>query len=214
MNFAIVSLNNAAYQPLADITWNQNKVIYAEKQGYSYACKIDKFYGVIIGYEKMWFLRDMLSSYPEIDWIWWVGCDTLVTNMTTKLENKVDNNYHFIISSDCNGINADSFLVRNSPEGRAYIELIISKYDQYKDHEWVEQKAIIDTIDDNKDIIKIVPQREINAYEYRLYPECIPKDKFDNDGQWQPGDFLIHWPGTGLAHRIQLAQYFTQLIVQ
>lgn len=214
MNFAIVSLNNDFFQPLANITWFQNKVHYAERHGYAHACKNDGFYGVVIGFEKIWFLRDVLLENPEIDWVWWTGCDAMITNMTIKLEDRVDNNFHFIIATDCNGINADSFFIRNSPEGRAYIQMIIDKYDEYKDHGWAEQQVIIDTLEQNKNIIKIVPQRDINSYNYALYPECVPQDKFGNDGNWQYGDLLIQWPGTSLPHRVHLATYYMSQVVQ
>jgi mannan polymerase II complex MNN10 subunit len=213
MNFALVSLNDANYQPLADFTWAQNKIEYAERHGYSYACKNSHFYGVVIGYEKIFFIRDMMVNYPDIDWFWWTGCDTLITNLTIKLEDRVDNDYHFIIAKDCNGINADSFLVRNSLEGRGFIDSLISKYDQYKDHHWAEQQAIIDSQEEYHGIIKIVPQRDINAYEYSLYPDCTPIDQNGNDGQWKQGDLLIHWPGRSLWDRMHLTQhYMTQVI--
>jgi hypothetical protein len=214
MNFAIVSLNDKNYQPLADLTWEQNKVKYAERHDYGYACKTDGFYNVVIGFEKIWFMRDMLDAYPDIDWLWWTGTDTLITNMSVKLEDRVDNNYHFIIATDCNGINADSFFVRNTPEGRGYLDLIKSKYDQYKTHVWAEQQVIIDTAEANKDIIKFLPQKDINAYDYGLYPECVPKDKFGNDGQWSKGDLLIHWPGTSLWQRLDLAKKYMGQIVE
>lgn len=214
MNIAIVSLNDRNYQPLADLTWEQNKVKYADKHEYAYACKTDGFYNVVIGFEKIWFMRDMFDAYPDLDWMWWTGTDTLITNMNTKLEDRIDNNYHFIIATDCNGINADSFFVRNTPEGRGYLDLIKSKYEEYKNHVWAEQQVIIDTAEANKDIIKFVPQKDINAYDYGLYPECVPKDKFGNDGQWSQGDLLIHWPGTSLWKRLELAKHYMGLIVE
>lgn len=213
MNFAIVSLNDRNYEILANVTWEKNKVPYAEKHGYFYARKNNNFYGVCIGFEKIRFILDMLETYPEIDWLWWVGCDTLITNMNTKLEEKIDDNFHFIIATDCNGINADSFFVRNSVEGRNYISYLNSQYEKYKNHVWVEQQAIIDSVEEFKNIIKFVPQREINAYNYALYPECDPHDKFGNNGMWQPGDLLIHWPGTSLQHRLHLASQYLQQVI-
>jgi hypothetical protein len=217
MNFAIVSLHTPNFQPLADLTW-PNKVQYAERWGYGHACKTEGFYGVALGFEKIWFIKDVLEAYPDIDWLWWVGSDTLITNMTVNLEERIDNNYHFIIASDCNGINADSFLIRNSPEGRSYIDMIMSKYEQYKNHGWLEQQVIIDTFEENKNIIKLVPQRSINAYNYSLYSECAAPekqlDKLGNDGNWKPGDLLIHWPGTSLPHRIHLSQYYLTQVIE
>jgi hypothetical protein len=43
MNIAILSLNDEKYQPLADITWTNNKKKYAEKHEYMYACKTENF---------------------------------------------------------------------------------------------------------------------------------------------------------------------------
>ena len=215
MNFAVVSLHNEHYNELAKITWT-NKEEYAEKHGYAYACKTDNFYNVNIGFEKIWFLRDMLNEYPNIDWFWWTGCDTLITNMTIKIEDRIDNNYHFIIAHDCHNLNADSFFIRNSPEGKAYLEMIISKYDQYKDHGWAEQQVMIDTLDEYKHMIKILPQKSINSYNYDLYPEKTNKhlDMGGEDGHWSYGDLLIHWPGTTLPHRIHLAQFYVQHVVR
>ena len=214
MEFALVSLNDRNYQPLADITWEQNKVVYAELHGYAHACKTEGFYNVGVGFEKIFFLRDMMVNYPDIDWFWWTGCDTMITNLTIKLEDRIDNDYHFIIAADCNGLNADSLLVRNTPEGRGVIDMIISKHDEYKSHVWAEQQAIIDSRDEYQDIIKVVPQKLINAYEYALYPECEPIDQTGGNGQWAQGDFLIHWPGLSLPHRINLANHYIGQIIK
>ena len=80
-----------------------------------------------------------------------------------------------------------------------------------------DKTVSFDTIDMMGDRIKIVPQRQINSYDYDQYPGSIPhvykKDLLGNDGQWAPGDFLIHWPGIGLDRRIPLAeQMLTQVI--
>jgi len=68
------------------------------------------------------------------------------------------------------------------------------------------------------DRIKIVPQRTINSYNYDLYPGSIPhvykKDLLGNDGQWQSGDFLIHWPGIPLAQRLVLAQDMLKQVIK
>jgi enoyl-CoA hydratase/carnithine racemase len=61
------------------------------------------------------------------------------------MEDKIDNDYHFIIASDRLNINAGNFLVRNSPEGRAYLEMILSHKDEpeFRDHPWTEQWVMI-----------------------------------------------------------------------
>ena len=212
---AIISLHDANYKPLANITWDQNKAPYAEKHGYAAICRTEGWRGdVSIGYEKIWLYKQLMEQHPEYEWIWWVGCDTLITNFNIKIEDRIDNDYHFIIATDCNGINSDSMLVRNTPEGKAYIDYIWDNRERYANHHWLEQQCIIESVDQFKDIIKFVPQRDINAYNYSLYPECKPYDKYENYGQWQEGDWLIHWPGTDLYRRIQLASFYTKLIVK
>lgn len=214
MNCAILSLNDAKYQPLADITWKQNKEIYAEKHGYACANKTENFYGITIGFEKIWFIKDILEEYPELDWIWWTGCDALVTNMNIKIEDRIDENYHCIIATDCHNINNDSFFLKNSPEGHAYMQKIMDLYPKYHDHGWAEQQAMVDTLDEFKDIIKFVPQKDINSYDCRLYPHQPAKDTFGNSSQWTPGDMLIHWPGTTLPQRMQLAAHYINQVIK
>jgi len=213
MDLALISLHNAAFQPLANITW-ANKEEYALRYNYGHACKVDSFYGVTIGFEKIWLIRDMMEAFPNCEWFWWTGCDSIITNHTIDIKDRIDNDYHFIIATDCNGINADSFLIRNSPQGRAYVKMIIDSYDKYKSHHWAEQQCIIDTYEEYRWMVKIVEQRALNSYDYGLYPECVPVDKNGNNGQWQHGDLLIHWPGTALGRRIQLAQYYSTQVVR
>ena len=214
MNIILASLHNQAYQPLGDITWDQNKVPYGDLHEYAYCCKTTDFYGVPIGFEKIYFLRDLCELHLWADWIWWTGCDAMITNFTIKVEDRVDNDYHFIIATDCNGINADSFFVRNSEQGRGFLNHIISLMPKYLHDNWFEQQAIIDNYENFKDIIKLVPQRLINSYDYKLYPTQSNIDKLGNCGQWETGDWLIHWPGTSLAHRLHLAQHYLTEVVK
>jgi hypothetical protein len=110
---AIVSLHTPNYQVLADFTWNQNKQEYADKHGYKTILKLDNFKGnMTIGYEKIFFLQDIMRENPNIEWFWWLGTDTMITNYNIKIEDVIDNDYHFIIGTDGNGMNADGFFIR------------------------------------------------------------------------------------------------------
>ena len=82
-----------------------------------------------------------------------------------------------------------------------------------------EQKAIKDSYPNYKHHFKIVPQREINSYDYSIFPKYqgnwYPSiDHLGTDGNWQPGDWVIQWPGILLEHRVELAKHFSQLIVK
>ena len=62
-----------------------------------------------------------------------------------------------------------------------------------------------DTYVSFKDIIKVVPQRTMNSYDYRIYG--VPGiDLLGESGQYQDGDFVFHWPAIPNATRIQLSK--------
>jgi hypothetical protein len=213
--YAVVSLNDEKYQPLADLTWEQNKKLYCERHGYVGINKTSDFVGNIsIGFEKIHFILNLLNDRPDIEWVWWTGTDAMITNFTVKIEDKIIPEYDLIIATDCNDINNDSFLIKNSEWSKEYLKQIIELEPTYKKHFFYEQQAMIDSYADNKDHIKIVPQRYLNAYKNDLYPHQLPYDCLGNDGTWQKGDWLIHWPGTSLDLRLQLARHFMKEIVQ
>lgn len=218
MKFALVTAHNDAYQPLADITWDQNKKLYAERHGYDAIAMTDGFQFPLpqISFERTQLIIKLLES-GQYDWIHACGCDTMITNFNIRLEDLIDEDYDFLIATDCFNINNDSFLVRNAPTSIAWLQHVVSVREQYADHYWYDQQAMIDTMEMMGDRISIVPQRYLNSYDYDQYPGSIPhvykKDMFGNDGQWAPGDFLIQWPGIGNDRRIPLAQQMlTQVI--
>jgi hypothetical protein len=219
LKFALVTAHNDAYQPLADITWNQNKKIYCEKWGYDAISMTSGFQHPLrfISFERSRYIADLLES-GKYDWIHAVGCDTMITNFNIRLEDLIDDNFDFVIATDCYNINNDSFLARASDTTIKWLRNTVNLLESYSNAKWLDQSAMIDTIDMMADRIKIVPQRTMNSYNYDLYPGLVPhiykKDLFGNDGQWQPGDFLIHWPAVPLDTRIALAQEMLGQVVK
>jgi hypothetical protein len=212
--YAVISLNDEKYQPLADITWNQNKKEYCERHGYLGINKTDNFKGIHVGFEKIAFIQDLFRDYPNLEWVWWTGSDAMITNHTIKIEDKIIPEYDLIIATDCNEINNDSFLMKNSEWSRKYLQEIMDQMPKYINHYFYEQQAMIDSVPANKDKIKIVPQRYLNAYMNELYPHQSKFDLLGNDGTWQKGDWLVHWPGTGLDLRLKLARHFINEVVK
>ena len=213
--YAITSLNDEKYQPLADLTWSKNKKLYCERHGYAghqWTSGYDK--SIPGGFERMRLMRELMIEHPEYEWVWWTGCDAMITNFTIRIEDKVIPEYDLIIATDCNEINNDSFLIKNSEWSKNYLKQIVELEPKYRKHFFYEQQAMIDTYAEHKEKIKIVPQRYLNAYKNDLYPHQLPYDCLGNDGTWQKGDWLIHWPGTSLDLRIQLARHFLNEVVQ
>jgi hypothetical protein len=222
MKIAMATLNDDTYEPLAEITFHKNKREYCLRHGYEAIQKNSgwTFPKKAIGFEKLKQILEIFEEKPYLDWLHCSGCDTLVTNFNQKLEDIIDDTYHMIVCFDGNGMNVDSFLIKNSRVGKGLIKLILQVYDQYKDHFWYEQQAFIDYFFNAplaKDIIKPLPQRVMNSYIYDLYPEWREKPQLDHtghDGNWVHGDFMLHLPGISLEKRIEIMTEFLGKVVK
>lgn len=219
MKFALVTSFDEKYQPLAELTWYQNKKLYAEKHGYDAIAitKDFKYETNLLGFQRLELMTELLES-GQYDWLHWCGCDTVITNFNIKLEDLIDDSVSVILATDCLNINNDSFLIKASPESIAWLKTLTSLREKYAKHPWFDQQAMIETIDMISPQLKIVPQRFINSYDYTQYPPEPPhifkRDLLGNDGQWQSGDFLIHWPGLTLERRLQLAAQILPYVIK
>jgi len=212
IKMAIVSIFNDTHKDLAEFTWNNNKVKYAEKHGYLAIAKTDNFSPEQVHFDKFIHLLDVMEKNPELDWVWWLDNDAMITNFNIKLENLIDADYHIIMATDIAALNTGSFIVRNSSQAKEWLNFLLSKKKEYKnDKKWFEQQAVIDFYPRFQNLFKIVPQQWLNSYDYKMYNiEGI--DLLGLDGQWYPGDFVIHWPGLPNETRVVLAQQYQQFI--
>lgn len=213
--YVMATMHDVGYQALATVTCDNNKIPYCEKHGYELAVKTDGWSDVVY-FDKIQYLIDILENNPDVKWIWWLDCDALITNFTKRIEDYVDDNYHIIISTDVNGINCGSFFVKNSPDGIAWLKMILDHKERYKIKKWdnPEQTPMIMTYIKWRDKIKLVPQKEINSYNYALlYPTLDNHDMLGVVGEWAPGDWVLHWPGIPNQSRIQIAAQVAPHIV-
>ena len=209
---AIVSLFNDRHKDLAELTWYNNKVEYASKHGYSAIAKTDNFSPEQVHFDKFVHILQVLKDDPNIDWVWWLDNDAMITNFDIKVEDLVDPEYHIIMPTDIAALNTGSFIVRNSLQVREWLEFLLSKKAEYKnDKKWFEQQAVIDFYPKFQHLFKIIPQQWLNSYDYKMY-NVEGVDLLGQDGQWYPGDFVIHWPGLPNETRIQLAKQCQQYI--
>ena len=210
---AIASINLDNYQDLADLT-DAPKKEYCERYGYNFFVLKEKKYSECMGFNKVGFVLDLFNQHPEIDWLLFTECDATITNLSIPMEDKIDNDYHFIIPVDRLNLNAGNFLARNSEEGRAYLQMLMNAEPTYKDAEWAEQQVIIDTIEEYTDIVKIVPQKYMNSYIQEPYDYCdVRTDILGNSGEWAEGDWIVHWPGLHKPLRMdQAARMLTQIV--
>ncbi len=151
--------------------------------------------------ERELFMLDALDGY-DTDWLWFMGADTIITNMTIDIRTMCQDKHDFIIGVDINGINNDSFLLKNTKPARDFLRRVLCRRDHPND-----QSAMFD----EKDVLKtqLVSQRYFNSfkydeYHYGEYP----------DGNWQEGDFVLHLPGMPNARRIELMNEYLRKVVR
>jgi mannan polymerase II complex MNN10 subunit len=212
MKFVFTTLHNSTFEPLAKTTLDGNKLPYCIKHGYPLLVKNDDWHDIHIGHEKGYLIQLAFESYPECDWVFFSECDTLITNMDTKLEDVIRNEKkHFVITVDINGINAGSFFVKNSPEGRGFVQDMIDNIGNFKN----EQDFIVDSYFISKkhtNIMSLYPQKTFNSYDYKSYGRLYPTglDCLGNNGSWEPGDFIIHFAGKTQSDRLRLVDEYSQ----
>jgi len=211
---AVASLHDANYADLAELT-DQSKREYCTRYGYQFHVLTELKYSTITGFNKIHFTLDLFNQHPEIEWLLFSECDAMITNLTIPIEDRIDDDYHFIVPVDRLNLNSGNFLARNTNEGRAYLLMIIDSEAKYKDVEWAEQQVIIDTIEEYQHVVKIVPQKYMNSYEPEIYDYCDARfDILGNSGAWEPGDWIVHWPGTYKPTRIERASTHLPLIIR
>jgi hypothetical protein len=218
MNFAIVTMHDSNYSELADITFNQNKQPYCLRHGYQLFAKTDNFSpGNSKYFDKFRYLLEVMQAHSEVSWCWWLDCDAMITNWSVPISRWCNNQYHLVISVDRYNLNNGSFFIRNSQQGRDYLQHILSLEDQYLTARWPDQQPMIDLTEQYQSIMYLHPQRDFNSYDYDFYhrdhgntEDC---DLFGHSGNWIPGDFVCHYPGIQLKTRIELATMIKDKIV-
>ena len=212
--YAVASLHDANYADLAALT-DAPKKEYCNLHGYKFFVLDEMKYSKITGFNKIHYTLELFKLHPDIDWLLFCECDAMITNLTIPIDEKADNDYHVVVPVDRLNLNTGNFLVRNTEQGRAYLQMIIDKEPEYANVEWAEQQVIIDTLEEYQDIIKIVPQKFMNSYEPQIYDYCDARfDILGNSGAWEPGDWIVHWPGTYKPARLERAAFHTQNLIR
>ena len=191
--------------------WNElaaisvpNMAKYCAKHGYSLFVTVDEYER----YNGLWKLQNilrLLSFKDSYDVVFSFDCDTLVTNHEIKLESFIDEENHFYV---CEGWNMGIFAVKSSTFG---IELI------YKIEEFIasgkcdcEQDAIGKI--SIQQGMKVLAHPAFNSYLSQHYPE-VAQPVTKEQGQWEPGCFVLHLPALPLEQRINLMKEYSKYIV-
>lgn len=216
MRCAVIGIHNDNYRELADLTWHKNRKLYAKHRGYDPIEKIDEFGSIDIGWWKIQILLQLMDKNQH-DVFFISGTDTMITNFTVPMTEFLYDDFSITLATDFNGIQADSLLIKNDKHGRDWCQMIMDQMPNYLNHPYREQGTMMETYEEWKNIIKIVPQRFINSYYYPLYcPDKGAKNHNDAmgfNGNWQKGDWLIHCPDHKMPVRMALFNQILPLVI-
>lgn len=178
-------------------------------------------------WQKLLAVRQLLEGSealaPACHWVMWVDADVLFTNFSLSLEQLIVEaggslqpttqpaapDTQLILSKEelvaPVWLNAGVFLVKNSPQGNAFIDAIVACYPEYKDRGLPEQDAMQDLlapevhgtqVGATRFGARMLPQRRLNSF-YNPAFAATPQVA------WQPGDFVAHFVNTKPAQRQQ-----------
>ena len=140
----------------------------------------------------------------------WLDGDAIITNHHIRIEDRLGNE-KFVVATDLHGINAGVFLASNHPETKELLQdLIQNGKALVGDHPLQEQEALSRFLafDRYKHTATILPQRMMNAFPHDLYDRPT-----DFSGNWQPGDWIIHFPGMRMHGRVEaMPRYIAQIV--
>ncbi len=197
MNAAIYIYYTPSWQPLADIVLPRVKW-YCDRWAFktiviqsTYRKNEDWALG------KMEYLHTALTFARYYDIIWVLDLDTLITNPSIPFTDFTDDEHDIFITKDINGINAGSWIIRNTEASRKFVATIVDNFDE--PHEQILMNKYLHMVD-----VKYLPHPSINSYDYNQYNGFGLAVPAHDQGQWKQGDLLLHLPGLTLEQRIEI----------
>lgn len=184
------------FQPLADVTLPALRD-YCVSHGYDLAVHLTHGKGI-----EFWRRRAKLALalLRETDVLFFIDLDAMITNHTIRLESFLDAGHDLFAAFDTNGLNAGVFLIRNTPEMERMMTYIIGHIGE--PGVLGEQDAMRDALQSFRwgRRFKQLLHPSINSYLYEQYGA----KKLHVEGQWEPGDFILHLPGIPNPRRIEI----------
>lgn len=222
LKIAILAFHDENYREFAKMTLHDNHAEYCKKHGYDLIVE-ERSLEPNLGFEGIKFVLEKLNYY---DWIWYLGADTLIMNHTIKIEDRIDNNYSWIASTHApaqTGPNSHSYLVKNSEDGKKWMNFIWEMRDSYIQLPWQENQVMIDFCQREpwKQFIKLHPMRYMNsmalgylAERYSNWREHYLRWNYTPSDDFQIGDWLLHMPGTNLEQRLGIVEHFKPKVIK
>lgn len=150
----------------------------------------------------------MLDALSQTDWLWFMGCDTLLCNQTIDVRKYCMAD--LVITWDRFGINNDSMILRNCPASVKFLNEVLTRRFNYKDDQSAMWAVLMENAVPELNV-KILPQRTINSYRYDLYD--LVGHWCEVEGQWCSGDLVLHVPGLSLQNRMDVLHETMSMVI-
>lgn len=146
-----------------------------------------------------WFLK--LFSTFNIDAIFYLDSDAVITNHDTKIESFMDDDNDLYVCRDVNEINFGALIIKNTKWAKEFLETILRNRDSY-DNEQNSLNYYYHFLP-IKTKTKICNHPAFNSYDYSLYQEC-PDVRSREQGHHHEGDFVFHVPALRPDKRLEV----------
>ncbi|KIW19115.1 hypothetical protein PV08_03407 [Exophiala spinifera] len=153
-------------------------------------------------------LQELAKPMGErLEWLFWHDADLVLMNSNIPLEIFLPppefSHIHHIVANDLNGLNAGVFFLRVHEWSMWYLSAVMSYTNFHPDRvlRYSEQTAMEWLIQEEKWGMNTthVPQRWFNAYQNFGIDNTVPPEWEWKHGYYEPGDLLVHLPGTADA---------------
>jgi len=210
-NVALFIYYTPSWQQLADVVLPV-AAAYCDKHGYAKVFIKHPFESSTkpIGYHKMHRLRDLMD---RVEYIWVLDCDAMITG-NQPVTNFISSwPYDMYFTSDVHGLNAGSWIVKSTEWSKDIIDDVLNNFDAPE-----EQSVIKSIIQYPSSSVCQLPHPSINSYLYTEY--MYDWDRLvgnhpmptHEQGNWQPGDMVLHLPGVDFERRIEIFKQVKEML--
>lgn len=228
----LMSSWSAEYQSLADITWVGSKVPYAQRHGYQLHHAIHAP-GIGIMKDRMVLWLDALNRISDGDWLFFTGCDALISRADIRVEKFITDGEDFICCTSHDVVFGDVWLMKSNARTKRMLATMIESFtgqlseqelfvealsfntwDGYKvliPQNWGEEscyagcEAMLNCTDVKVRIVR--PHEKLTGDDHTLWPGNIPPYHW-----WSPEHLVFHMGGKSLEDRVRLISGYSQRI--
>lgn len=201
----LMTPSSADFWPLLKLT-APNKVEYCLRHGLQLDMRRHKPEHGPTREREIYMMETLLHVNSE--WLFFMGADTLITNLAFDVRQLLDPEYDLIIGEgrDLGHINNDVLLLRNTTASADFLRRIVETRADYSD----SQVATWDIIERS-----LVPNFKAKLVPYRTFNSIPPETFWCREYcEWQRGDFVVHLTGLPFDTRVKLVEKYLPEIIR